>query len=92
MISDKESDFAIEEEFVESETVVTLTTSKGKSGKNAKVKGKRKNLKKLLTGSYVMAVYEGDLFLASVVADQKEVKEGYVRLAYMAMKGKNLFS
>jgi hypothetical protein len=43
-------------------------------------------------GSYVVAIYEEQWFLAEVVKDQSNVKKGYMRLAYMVIKGKNSFS
>ena len=49
-------------------------------------------MRQLPAGRYVVAVYEGESFLASVCEDQKEVKEGYVRLSYMSIKGTNQFS
>jgi hypothetical protein len=43
-------------------------------------------------GSYVVAVYEGQWFLAEVARDQKNVRSGYTRLEYLAIKGKNAFT
>lgn len=45
-----------------------------------------------MPGTYVAAVYEGQWFLAEVCRDQDNVKRGYTRLAYMAIKGKNAFA
>jgi len=45
-----------------------------------------------VTGSYVVAVYEEQWFLAQVSADQNNVKKGYCRLEYMAIRGINVFS
>jgi hypothetical protein len=43
-------------------------------------------------GSYVVAAYEGQWFLAEVTRDQTNVARGYTRLSYMVIKGKNSFS
>jgi predicted nucleic acid-binding Zn-ribbon protein len=43
-------------------------------------------------GSYVVAIYEEQWFLAEVVKDQNGVPKGYTRLAYMLIKGKNSFA
>jgi hypothetical protein len=43
-------------------------------------------------GSYVVALYEGEWFVAEVVEDQSNVPNSYTRLSYMLIKGKNSFS
>jgi hypothetical protein len=43
-------------------------------------------------GGYVIAVYEGQWFLAEVSRDQQKVKKGYTKLEYMAIKGTNAFT
>jgi hypothetical protein len=43
-------------------------------------------------GSYVVAAYEGEWYLAEVSRDQNNVARGYTRLSYMVIKGKNSFS
>jgi hypothetical protein len=43
-------------------------------------------------GSYVVAAYEGQWFIAEVSRDQEGVAKGYTRLSYMLIKGKNSFS
>jgi hypothetical protein len=43
-------------------------------------------------GTFVVALYEGQWFLAEVCADQKNVGKGYVRLNYMVLKGTNCFA
>lgn len=47
----------------------------------------RKNLT-----SYVVAVYEGQWFLAEIYKDQSNVSTGYTRLNYMSIKGTNSFA
>jgi hypothetical protein len=42
-------------------------------------------------GTAVVALYEGEWFLAEVVEDQKGVPGGYTRLNYMTIKGSNIF-
>jgi hypothetical protein len=42
-------------------------------------------------GSHVVAIYEGEWFIAEVVSDQTSVPDGYVRLSYMLIKGSNSF-
>jgi hypothetical protein len=43
-------------------------------------------------GSYVVANYEGQWFLAEVCSDQKGVGKNYTRLSYMLIKGNNNFA
>jgi hypothetical protein len=43
-------------------------------------------------GTYVVAVYEGQWFLAEVSRDQSQVKRGYTKLEYLVIKGTNTFS
>jgi hypothetical protein len=43
-------------------------------------------------GTYVVAMYEGQWFLAEVCEDQKNVQKGYVHLSYMVIKGTNCFA
>jgi hypothetical protein len=43
-------------------------------------------------GSYVVAAYEGQWFIAEILRDQKGVAKGYTRLSYMLIKGNNSFS
>jgi hypothetical protein len=43
-------------------------------------------------GTYVVALYEEQWFLAEVSKDQHSVKAGYTRLEYMVIKGNNAFS
>jgi hypothetical protein len=43
-------------------------------------------------GSYVVAIYEEQCFLAEVAKDQNGVPKGYTRLSYMLIKGKNSFT
>jgi hypothetical protein len=38
-------------------------------------------------GTYVVAMYEGQWFLAEICGDQKNVGKGYIRLNYMLIKG-----
>ena len=45
-----------------------------------------------IAGTYVVAVYEGEWFIAEVCKDQKQVKTGYTRLRYLVIKGVNCFS
>ncbi len=42
-------------------------------------------------GTWVVAIYEGQWFLCEVVEDQSKVADGYTRLSYMAIKGRNVF-
>jgi hypothetical protein len=49
-------------------------------------------LPEVCAGSYVVAVYEGQWFLAEVCRDQSQVKDGYTKLEYMAIKGTNAFT
>ena len=42
-------------------------------------------------GSHVVAVYEGEWFIAEVCIDQRKVAPGYTRLMYMSIKGNNCF-
>ncbi len=43
------------------------------------------DLPEICAGSYVVAVYEGQWFLAEVCRDQSQVKDGYTKLEYMAI-------
>jgi hypothetical protein len=43
-------------------------------------------------GSYVVAVYEEEWFLAEISKDQAQVAKGYTRLKYMVKKGTNSFA
>ena len=43
-------------------------------------------------GSHVVAVYEGEWFIAEVCIDQRQVASGYTRLMYMSIKGNNCFA
>ena len=43
-------------------------------------------------GSHVVAVYEGEWFIAEVCIDQRKVAPGYTRLMYMSIKGNNCFA
>jgi hypothetical protein len=43
-------------------------------------------------GTYVVAVYEQQWFLAEVSRDQSQVKRGYTKLEYLVIKGTNAFS
>ena len=43
-------------------------------------------------GSHVVAVYEGEWFIAEVCIDQRKVGPGYTRLMYMSIKGNNCFA
>ena len=43
-------------------------------------------------GQQVAAIYEGEWFLAEVSADQIDVANGYTRLNFMAIRGKNMFA
>jgi len=47
----------------------------------------RKNLT-----AYVVAIYEGEWFLAEICKDQQNVAAGYTRLSYMSIKGNNSFT
>ncbi len=40
---------------------------------------------------YVVAIYEGQWFLAEICKDQSNVAKGYTRLSYMTIKGTNSF-
>jgi len=42
-------------------------------------------------GSYVIAMYEGQWFLAQVCFDQANVKKGYTKLSYLVLRGENCF-
>lgn len=44
------------------------------------------------SGSFVVALYEGQWFLAEVSKEQGDVAEGYTRLNYLLIKGTNSFS
>jgi hypothetical protein len=44
------------------------------------------------SSNYVVAVYEGQWFLAEICGDQKNVGRGYTRLSYMVIKGTNTFT
>jgi hypothetical protein len=46
---------------------------------------------KRASGTIVVAVYEGEWFIAEVVEDQSSVPGGYVKLSYMVIKGSNSF-
>jgi hypothetical protein len=56
------------------------------------VSDKDEDLPESSGGGYVVAVYEGEWFLAEVARDQNNVQSGYTRLEYMAIKGKNAFT
>jgi hypothetical protein len=43
-------------------------------------------------GTYVVAMYEGQCFLAEICGDQKNVGKGYICLNYMLIKGNNCFA
>jgi hypothetical protein len=43
-------------------------------------------------GTTVVAIYEGQWFLADVVESQERVGHGYTRLSYAAIKGTNCFA
>ncbi len=43
-------------------------------------------------GTSVVAIYEGQWFLADVVESQEKVGHGYTRLSYAAIKGTNCFA
>ena len=43
-------------------------------------------------GSHVVAVYEGEWFIAEVCFDQRQVASGYTRLMYMSIKSNNCFA
>ena len=43
-------------------------------------------------GSHVVAVYEGEWFIAEVCIDQRQVASGYTRLMYMSIKGNKCFA
>jgi hypothetical protein len=43
-------------------------------------------------GSHVVAVYEGQWFIAELCKDQKGVPSSYTRLSYMVIKGVNRFA
>ncbi len=43
-------------------------------------------------GGYVVAVYEGQWFLAEVAGDQKNVRSGYTRPEYLAIKRERMHS
>ena len=46
----------------------------------------------LVRGSLVVAVYEGQWFIAEVSSNQKDVSSGHKRLSYMGIKGMNTFA
>ena len=43
-------------------------------------------------GSHVVAVFEGEWFIAEVCFDQRQVASAYTRLMYMSIKGNNCFA
>jgi hypothetical protein len=43
-------------------------------------------------GTFVVALYEGEWFLAQVCEEQEDVAVGYTRLSYMVLKGRNCFA
>jgi hypothetical protein len=45
-----------------------------------------------IPGTMVVAVYEGEWFIAEVMEDQRGVPGGYTRLKFMAIKGTNVFT
>ena len=44
-----------------------------------------------IAGSYVVATYEEQWFLAQVCVDQTNVKKGYTKLSYLSLRGPNSF-
>ncbi len=97
--SDLEDEVNSSDMEVDQEPEAELPDLPGPSGSGSKRPAKvlaqndhQPSAKKKNVGSYVVAIYEQEWFLAEVVQDQTGVQTGYTRLNYMCIKGKNSFS
>ena len=70
----------------------SVSSQKGKSVSSNKGKKKVPDPERKRIGSNVVAVFEGQWFIAAVVDDQEGVQSGYTKLSYMTIKGPNSFA